>query len=58
MKNINAEINRLFNDKRLYNCQILVSDENVLIEQQIIYSLLESIEALDKAQKEKLQCAS
>ena len=58
MKNNDVENKRLFGDKRLLNSQILVSYENVLIEQQIIYSLLESIDALDKAQNVNTQCAS
>ena len=50
--------NAIRNDKRILNCKIIISSESVLIEQQIIYSLLESIDASEKTEKENLHYAS
>lgn len=58
MENNNADNKYPIMDKRLLNCQIKISSENVLIDRQVIYSLLESIVSLEKAQKKEMLNAS
>ena len=58
MMNINADGKNLFHDERLCNCVVSISNENVLLDKQIVYSLLESIFSLESYQKENMQCVN
>lgn len=58
MININADSKNSFQDERLCNCVVSVSNENVLLDKQIVYSLLESIFSLESYQKENMKCVN
>ncbi len=43
-----------YRDSRLKNCVVKISDNTTITEQQLVYSLLQSIESLSKPQIQEL----
>jgi hypothetical protein len=50
-----ATLNETYKDKRLYKAEVKVCDDNVLVDRQIINSILESIMSLETLGQQLLE---